>query len=132
MDRRIFIEHVVADNGLCDEDRPAVGRSGAAPRPEAIIGNTGIGGLSDIAAWSSLERFVPDAVPGSLVEVIFVGDVYDGFNNQGTGFLVDDVALSCVQPFYEVPTMSAVGFGAFGALLGVAALVAMARRRRAA
>jgi hypothetical protein len=124
------LETVVADNGLCDEDRPA--DRGALPRPESIIGNSGIGGLTDSRRWLPVSRFVPNAGPGSLVEILVVAETTDGFLNQGEGFLVDDFVLSCVQPFYEVPALSTVGFGAFGALLAVAAVVALARRRRQA
>jgi hypothetical protein len=122
------LDEVVLDNGLPNGLRPA-DRSGE-PRPESIPGNTGIGGLEDTASWTPVGRFLAGVGPADIVEIRIVGEVVDGFLNQGEGFLVDDVALSCIQPYYEIPTMSTVGFGAFGALLIAAALVALAQRRR--
>jgi hypothetical protein len=114
---------VYADNGeegICDFERP---EGNGAP-------NAGLGNLVNDATWRHLEVIVPDALPGTFLQLTFVGETSDGILNDGEGFLVDDVTMSCLVPFYEIPTMSTVGFGAFGALLAAAALVAMARRRR--
>jgi hypothetical protein len=120
---------VYADNGATDEG--CVGGREAA-REEGGGSNVGLDNLVVDAAWHSFEVNLPDALPGSFVEVQFAGQTVDSTSNSGEGFLVDDVTLSCVPPFYEVPTLGAVGFGAFGGLLAVAALLALARRRRAA
>jgi hypothetical protein len=114
---------VYADNGLpglCDFGRPE--GNGAE--------NVGLDNLLNDATWRHHEFIVPDALPGTFLQLTFVGETSDGILNSGEGFLVDDVTMECLVPFYEVPTMSTVGFGAFGALLAAAALVAMARRRR--
>jgi hypothetical protein len=106
------------------------GVEGFCARPEGT--NAGLGNLIVDATWRHHEFIVPDATPGSLLEVRFEAETFDGLFNDGTGFLVDDVTMACVVPFYEIPALGTVGFGAFGALLVAAALVALARRRRAA
>jgi len=118
----------VGDNGGCDSQSIAPGRTMA---PTGAGGNSGLGNLLNQAAWRSGAALVANATPGTLIEVRFVGETEDEIANDGEAFYVDDVVLSCQPAAYEIPALGSTGFAVLVALLGSAALVVLARRRRA-
>lgn len=119
---------VVGDNGGCSGDRPDPARPAA---PEGGNGNSGLGNLLNQAAWRAGAALVANATPGTLIEVRFIGETDDDISNAGESFWVDDVVLSCQVAAYEVPALDSAGLAALIALLGLTALVVLARRRRA-
>lgn len=126
---------VVSDNGICgDDDEP---ENALRPRPEGNgngngNGNAGFGNLVADGTWRAASVLISAAHPGDLLQVAFVGETGDGLFNGGSGFHVDDVTLTCVPAFYEIPTLGSAGFLTLGFLLGAAGLAVMLRRRRAA
>lgn len=115
---------VIADNS-------GSGARGPGARAETgPAGGNGIGGIENTGTWIA-SSFDLSTYGAGTVTVRFVGELSDQFANNGEGFVVDDVVVSCRVPIQAVPAISPAGLAALAGLLAVAALFAVRRFRRA-